>query len=95
MFVQFGEKLRSKRLNLKDLKNTLFGLLKAKIECQDCLQRKKTSVIFVQFVENLYIKHFEQNDLKTCYLDSSKRKNNVMNRKTSLLRVCKIWGKLT
>ena len=70
MFVQFGEMLRSKRFDAKDLKNTLFGLLKSEIDYQDCLPRKQTSVMFVQFGENLYSKTFEVNDLKKRYLNS-------------------------
>ena len=54
VFVKFGAKLRSKRFDPKDLKKTLFGLLKAYIDCQDFLQRKQTSVMFVQIGENLY-----------------------------------------
>ena len=84
MFVQFGKKLSSKRFDPKDLKNTLFGLLKAYIDCQDCLQRKQTLLMFVQFSENLNSKTFEVNDLKIRYLDSSKRKKIDMNRKNKL-----------
>ena len=97
MFVQFGEKLRSKRFDPKYHKTTLFELLKALIDCQNCLQRKQTSVMFVQFGEILYLKTFEVNDLKTRYLDSPRPKHiskTAQSETAKFRKDCAIWCKL-
>ena len=64
MFVKFGEKLRSKRFDPKDLKNTLFGLLKAYIYFLARNRDKQTFVVFVKFCEKLCSKIFDTNDLE-------------------------------
>ena len=62
MFVQFGEKLRNKRFDPNNLKNTLFGLLEVQIDCYE--SKNKTFLVFVKFGENLRNKRFDRNDLK-------------------------------
>ena len=52
---------------------------------------KQTFLLFVKFGEKLCSKRYDTNDLKTRYLNSSKRKKIAMNRKENFISVCKIW----
>ena len=47
--------------------------------------------MFAKFDEKLCNKRYDTNDLKTRYLNSSKRKKIAMNRKENFLSVCTIW----